>query len=114
MLRLVQKHKPLLDFEDLDDAEFKWLDLGRVAYGLRNDEGSVHVHMKIGYLVGNRPDYPGVIVKVIEKYYGEEYGIRHTSPHKVESVNFHKPNNLSDLIERFSGEDKRNGVLYGD
>ena len=110
MLRLVQKPKPLLDKEDLDDAEFKWLDLGRVTYGLRNDEGSVHVHMKVGYLVGNRPDYPGVIVKVIEKYYGEHLGIRHSTPHHEESINFHKPNNLSELIERFTGKDKREGV----
>ena len=108
MLRLVQKPKPLLDREDLDDSEFKWLDLGKVTHGVRNDTGVVHVHMQIGYLIGNRPDYPAMIVKVIEKYYGEDYGsITHRNPHKTESVNYPKPKNLYDLIKRFSGEDKR-------
>ena len=106
-LKLNQKPIAILDSEDLDKGEFSWIDLGKVGYGIRNDHGSVHVHMKLGVLIGNRPDYPHAIVDVIEKYYGASYGIDFSQPHKTESVVFHKPRHLYKLIKRFSGKDER-------
>jgi len=109
-MRLVLKNKTtaILDKERLERKEYNWLDLGKVGYGLRNDEGSVHIHMSVGYLKNvNLPDYPDAIVDVIEKYYGSSNGFDHGEPHKIESVIYHKPTDLVDLIEKFSGEDKR-------
>lgn len=109
-MRLVLNTKATvrLNRERLEKKEYNWLDLGRVGYGLRNDEGSVHVHMSIGYLKKkNLPNYPDAVVDVIEKYYGSSNGFDHGEPHKIESVIYNKPTDLVDLIEKFSGEDKR-------
>lgn len=106
-LSLVIRNRIIQEPEKLEPTEYNWIDLGRVGYGLRNDEGQVHVHMKLGLSKGNRLDYPLQIIDVIEKYYGASYGIGHTTPHKIENVFFHKPKNLTKLIKRFSGKDKR-------
>mgnify|MGYP003153361143 CR=1 FL=1 len=64
--------------------------------------------MKGQYIyIGNIPNYPNMIVDVIEKYHGAAHGIDFNTVHKTEKVIFHKPNNLHDLIKKFSGEDKR-------
>ena len=108
-LGLSLRKRIIQDPERLEPSEYNWFDLGRVGYGLRNDEGSVHVHMQLGVSKGNRPDYPPQLIKVIEKYYGyTNIGtMPHSSPHKTESVLFHKPNNLIELIKRFTGKDTR-------
>ena len=95
---------------DYERSAYDWIDLGVVCNGLRNNEGTVLVQMKIGLLknLGAKvKDYPNEIVDVIEKYYGVEYGIRHNTPHLVESVLWHKPNNLKRLIKKHKGKDKR-------
>ena len=93
--------------DEHDRKEYHWINLGKVCYGLRNDEGEVHVHMKIGVLKYKKKDYPTQMVDVIEKYYGSTYGINNETPHKIEKVLYHKPKNLFDLIKRMSGEDTR-------
>ena len=40
------RQKTYLNTEKLERGEYNWLDLGRVGYGIRNDEGSVHIHRK--------------------------------------------------------------------
>jgi len=95
------------DQEEHNREEYNWVNLGKVCYGLRNDEGEVHVHMKIGVIKYKKKDYPTEIVDIIEKYYGSTYGINNTTPHKIEKFLYPKPNNIIDLIEKMSGEDTR-------
>ena len=101
------RQKFIQDTERLEPGEYNWIDLGQVGYGLRNDSGSVHIHMKLGVLKGNKPDYPGMVVDVIEKYYGADHGFDYSNPHKVENVIYHKPNNLLKLIKAHAGKDTR-------
>ena len=79
----------MLDQDDYKRTAYKWIDLGVVCRGFRNDEGCVLVQMKIGLLnnIGAEyKDYPNEIVDVIQKYYGEHHGIRHQTPHLVEAA----------------------------
>lgn len=95
---------------DYERSAYDWINLGVVCNGLRNDEGCVLVEMKIGLLknLGAKvKDYPDEIVDVIEKYYGAVHGIRHQTPHLVESVLWRKPNNLKRLIKKYKGKDMR-------
>ncbi len=116
MQRLVVKQRvttsSLMELKPIDyeRSAYDWIDLGIVCNGLRNDEGIVLVQMKIGLLknLGAKvKDYPNEIVDVIEKYYGAEHGIRHQTPHLVESVLWRKPNNLKKLIKKHKGKDMR-------
>mgnify|MGYP001222422081 FL=1 len=67
-LGLSLRKRIIQDPEKLEPSEYTWFDLGKVGHGLRNDEGSVHVHMQLGISKGNRSDYPPQLIKVIEKY----------------------------------------------
>lgn len=100
----------MLDQDDYKRTAYKWIDLGVVCRGFRNDEGCVLVQMKIGLLNNTGAeykDYPSEIVDVIQKYYGEYHGVRHQTPHLVEPVLWRKPNNLKKLIKKHKGKDMR-------
>jgi len=106
-LGLSTRLKAVQEQGEQDREEYNWVDLGRVCYGLRNDEGEVHVHMKIGVIKYKKKGNPVEIVDVIEKYYGSTYGINNYTPHKIEKVLYHKPSNLDRLIRKMQGEDTR-------
>tara|TARA_R100001463_G_scaffold40616_2_gene86071 strand:+ start:251 stop:610 length:360 start_codon:yes stop_codon:yes gene_type:complete len=100
----------ILEPNEYKRSAYNWIDLGFVCRGHRNDEGIILVQMRIGLLknLGAKvKHYPNEIVDVIEKYYGEQYGIRHNTPHLTERVLWRKPSNLKKLIKKYKGKDMR-------
>ena len=99
-----------LDQSDYNRSAYDWNDLGVVCRGHRNDEGVILVEMHLGFLknLGARvKDYPEQLIDVVEKYYGEQYGVRHATPHLTERVLWRKPKNLIKLIKKYKGKDMR-------
>tara|TARA_R100001463_G_scaffold2421_3_gene10245 strand:+ start:836 stop:1198 length:363 start_codon:yes stop_codon:yes gene_type:complete len=99
--------------DEYDPNYYKWINLGVVCQGIRNDEGIVLVEMKIGTLKSfvediERAHYPKHLIRVIEKYYGSGVdGTRHNEPHLIEEVSWRRPTNLMSLINNYKGKDKR-------
>ena len=114
--RQVQIPITKLDQTKVDKTDYKWIDLGMVAYGIRNDEGEIQLHMRVGIRKYLSSSLPMELLEVSEKYYtfllrGE---VISNTPHKIETVDYIKPRDLYGMIKTLKGEDKRTKILETD
>jgi len=113
-----QAQKPIteLDQTKVDKTDYVWVDLGMVAYGIRNDEGEIQLHMRVGIRKDLNSGLPMELLEVSEKYYtflldGE---VASSTPHKIETVDYIKPRDLYGMIKTLRGEDKRSKLVETD
>ena len=117
-LRLTLTQRPVLSVGQtrVDKTDYVWVDLGLVAYGIKNDEGEIQLHMRVGVRKDLGSELPKELLEVKTKYFkyqisGECVG---NVPHKIETVDYIKPKNLYGLIQRLRGIDKRTKVILTD
>ena len=114
--RQVQIPITKLNQTKVDKTDYKWIDLGMVAYGIRNDEGEIQLHMRVGIRKYLSSSLPMELLEVSEKYYtfllrGE---VISNTPHKIETVDYIKPRDLYGMIKTLRGEDKRTRIVETD
>ena len=105
-----------LDQTKVDKTDYKWIDLGMVAYGIRNDEGEIQLHMRVGIRKDLNSGLPMELLEVSERYHtfilGGEF--INKTPHKIETVDYIKPRDLYGMIKTLRGEDKRSKLVETD
>ena len=114
--RQVQKPITELHQTKVDKTDYVWIDLGMVAYGIRNDEGEIQLHMRVGIRKDLSSSLPMELLEVSERYHtfilGGEF--INKTPHKIETVDYIKPRDLYGMIKTLRGEDKRTRIVETD
>ena len=100
----------------VDKTDYVWVNLGLVAYGVRNDNGEAQIHMKIGVRKDLNTKLPKELLEVNTKYCTNQIDGEcvNNVPHKVETVDYIKPKNLYGMIQMLRGKDKRGKVISTD
>ena len=117
-LKLTLTQRPVLSVGQtrVDKTDYVWVNLGLVAYGIKNDEGEIQLHMRVGVRKDLGSELPKELLEVKTKYF--TYQIKgecvDNTPHKIETVDYIKPKNLYGLIQRLRGIDKRTKVILTD
>ena len=100
----------------VDKTDYVWVNLGLVAYGVRNDTGEAQIYMRVGVRKDLGTKLPKELLEVKTKYFtnqidGECVG---NVPHQVDTVDYIKPKDLYGMIQMLRGKDKRAKVILTD
>mgnify|MGYP003143779443 CR=1 FL=1 len=96
--------------------DYVWVNLGLVAYGIRNDKGEAQIHMSVGVRKDLGTKLPKELLEVKTKYFTFQLDGEcvNSTPHQIDTVDYIKPKNLYGMIEMLKGKDKRAKVIVTD